>query len=144
MGHLYFRWVASTMLQLVLWNEVISTFFNFSINSTSNWHCWRNCYKWRTTSQETMYRNNWKPGGICRNRSKESFTRCVLLQSSKINSICFSIYIFLVFYIYYWRCCFDTEWKYIVLFCLIICLYIKQALNKYILNEWMNEWRICL
>lgn len=117
--YIYLRWVASTISRLVLIllnlseNEVMSKFFHFSINSTSNGHCWRNCYKWRTASQKTMYRNNWKPGGVCRDRSKESFTRCALLQSSKINFICF---FFFVFYIYYWQYCFDIEW---VLFCLI-------------------------
>ena len=25
--------------------------------------------------QKTTYWNNWKPGGVCRNRSKESFTQ---------------------------------------------------------------------
>lgn len=50
----------------------------FSVNSSSNRHCWRNCDKWRTASEETVHWDCWKSCGVCRNRSKEYITWSVL------------------------------------------------------------------
>lgn len=52
---------------------------------------------------------------MCRNWSKEPYTRCVLLQPSKINFLYYYYYhyYYIVIYIYYWPC-FDKEWKWIV------------------------------
>ena len=147
MEYIYLRWVASTVSRLVFIllnlseNEVMSKFFHFSINSTSNGHCWRNCYKWRTASQKTMYWNNWKPGVVCRNRSKESFTRCVLLQSSKINFICFFFFfclLYLLLTVLFWYRMSNFLSNFFLPYS-----YSKPSINKYWMNEWMSEESVC-